>query len=611
MKITERLICTILPALLVLGACSSQQDRAAVEKRNQNSRHIETQQQRVDEIAAIREREPATNEIGETDQPSRDDSSELVMTNRKRVEQLQEIPAGAMASKVGQPRSAEAFAAGMADSALGYYAPPRVHARLEPVDRENYANIDSNPVHLVAEQPVSTFSIDVDTGSYANVRRFLNNGQMPPHDAVRVEELINYFAYNYQVPQRTDRPFSINTEIANTPWNEDTYLLQVGLKGFEVAAEARPAANLVFLIDVSGSMQSNDKLPLLKNAFRLLTRQLDERDSVAMVVYAGSSGVVLEPTPGNERRRIMRALDQLQAGGRTNGAAGIRDAYALAEEAFVENGINRVVLATDGDFNVGTVNFESLVDLVQNRRKTGISLTTLGFGTGNYNDHLMEQLADEGNGNYAYIDSLNEARKVLVEELSSTLNTIAKDVKIQIEFNPAVVAEYRLIGYENRILNREDFNNDRIDAGEIGAGHTVTALYEISLVGGEGNRVDQLRYASKTRRSDTARGRELAFVRLRYKEPDGDVSELLQQPVHRKDIVAMTESSNELRFAGAVAAFGQLLRGGDYLEQFAFADVRDLAAGSKGKDDYGYRREFISLVDLATSLAEPDRVAQR
>ena len=474
----------------------------------------------------------------------------------------------------------------------------------EPLDRENYAHLEGNPVRLVSEQPVSTFSIDVDTGSYANVRRFLNAGSLPPQDAVRVEELINYFSYDYEVPDSTGTPFSINTEVAATPWNQDTLLLQVGLKGYEVEAAQRPAANLVFLIDVSGSMQSPDKLPLLKNAFRLLTKQLMAEDSISLVVYAGASGVVLEPTAGNDKARIMNALEQLSAGGSTNGAAGIRQAYAMAEQAFIEGGINRVILATDGDFNVGTVNFEALIDMVQQRRSQGIALTTLGFGTGNYNDHLMEQLADEGNGNYAYIDGLREARKVLVEELSSTLQIIAKDVKIQIEFNPAVVAEYRLIGYENRILNREDFNNDKIDAGEIGAGHTVTALYELSLVDGAGRLVDPLRYGKVSADTEnTQRADELAFVRLRYKAPDGDASKLIERPVNVRDIEPADESGAELRFAGAVAAFGQILRGGDYLGDYGYADIRDLAAGARGDDRYGYRAEFIALVDLADTLA--------
>ena len=483
----------------------------------------------------------------------------------------------------------------------------------EPANRENYAHYDSNPVKVVTENPVSTFSIDVDTGAYANIRRMLNNGQLPPQDAVRVEELVNYFSYDYDTPRNESEPFSINMEIAPTPWNSDTHLLQVGLKGYEVAAAERPAANLVFLVDVSGSMQDQNKLPLLKNAFRMLTKQLTANDTIALVVYAGSTGIILEPTAGNKKATIMSALDQLAAGGSTNGAAGIDLAYQMAEQAFIKEGINRVILATDGDFNVGTVNFEALVDMVELRRKSGISLTTLGFGSGNYNDQLMEQLADEGNGNYAYIDSLNEARKVLVEELSSTLQTIAKDVKIQIEFNPDVVAEYRLIGYENRMLRREDFNNDKIDAGEIGAGHTVTALYEISLVGSAGQRVDPLRYGQQNDAGKNQADSELAFVRLRYKAPNGDTSKLIEQPLRLSDIVKFANASSELQFAAAVAAFGQQLRGGDYLEDFGFDDIRNLANQSRGADTHGYRGEFVSLVNLADSLAEqqPDKLAAR
>jgi len=340
------------------------------------------------------------------------------------------------------------------------------------VDRENYAAIDSNPIKRVVEEPVSTFSIDVDTGSYSNVRRMLNNGRLPPQDAVRVEEMINYFSYDYPLPEAGEAPFSVQVEQAVTPWNENTRLLQIGLQGYRPDPDSIPASNLVFLLDVSGSMNAPDKLPLLVNSMKMLTRELDEDDRVAVVVYAGASGVVLESTPGSEHATIAAALDRLSAGGSTNGGAGIELAYAQARQGFIEGGVNRVILATDGDFNVGTVNFDSLVDLVERQRESGIALTTLGFGRGNYNDHLMEQLADAGNGNHAYIDTLNEARKVLVDELTSTLLMIAQDVKIQIEFNPAVVAEYRLIGYENRMLEREDFNNDRVDAGDIGAGHT-------------------------------------------------------------------------------------------------------------------------------------------
>jgi len=584
----HKLWLTLATMLVTLMACSTQTETPATPTGALKSSETKQNGEQAAPIAADAEIQ----------------MEEITITARKRSESLQEAPL-ALSSR----RMVESF-----DMAAGS-AHQLNHLRMpsEPVNRENYAHVDANPIQLVDENPVSTFSIDVDTGAYANVRRMLNEGYLPPQDAVRVEEMINYFSYDYPAPPDAQTPFSINMEIATTPWNPNTHLLQVGLKGFEVEAAERPAANLVFLVDVSGSMQDADKLPLLKNAFRLLTKQLDSRDSVALVVYAGATGIVLQPTAGDQKATILSALDQLTAGGRTNGAAGINLAYQMAEQAFVESGINRVILATDGDFNVGTVNFEALIDMVEERRKNGISLTTLGFGTGNYNDHLMEQLADEGNGNYAYIDGINEARKVLVEELSSTLQTIAKDVKIQIEFNPSVVAEYRLIGYENRMLRREDFNNDRIDAGEIGAGHTVTALYEISLVGSKGQRVDALRYGQMENMGSKSASNELAFVRLRYKQPDGDTSKLIEQALRRDEIVELDAASDELQFSAAVAAFGQQLRGGEYLEDFDYSDIRELALKGRAADRFGYRGEFISLVNLADSLAaaNPDRVAAR
>ena len=471
----------------------------------------------------------------------------------------------------------------------------------EKLDRENYAHFDDNPVKRVAEHPVSTFSIDVDTGSYANIRRLLNAGRLPRRDAVRSEELINYFSYHYPLPSDLSTPFAVYREIAPTPWNRNTYLLHIGIKGYDVAREKLPAANLVFLVDVSGSMNSPDKLGLLKSSLKLLTRRLTEKDRVSLVVYAGASGVVLEPTPGDQKGKIIAALDQLTAGGSTNGASGIRLAYAMAEQAFIPGGINRVLLATDGDFNVGTVNIEQLKNLVEEKRKSGIALTTLGFGTGNYNDRLMEQIADVGNGNYAYIDTLNEAQKVLVDELSSTMLTIAKDVKIQIEFNPALVAEYRLLGYENRLLKREDFNNDKIDAGEIGAGHTVTAIYEIALAGGHGQRTEPLRYRSE--QNHAGHGNEIAFLRLRYKAPDGDTSKLLEWAINKSEIrPQLAGATADFRFAAAVAGFGQLLRGGKYTGDFGFDQAAQLARNARGQDPFGYRGEFLSLVNLAGSL---------
>ena len=489
----------------------------------------------------------------------------------------------------------------MKESAISYInrysaASPLHHIRApgEPVNRENYAHFDDNGIRLTAESPVSTFSIDVDTGSYSNVRRLLNNGQLPQQDAVRVEELVNYFTYDYPVPASRETPFALTTEIAPTPWNADTHLLHIGIKGYDSPRQSLPASNLVFLVDVSGSMKSADKLGLLKTALKLLSKQMRTEDRVAIVVYAGASGVALEPVAGNETAKINQALDNLSAGGSTNGAAGIRTAYQLAEQSFIKDGINRVILATDGDFNVGTVDFEALQDLVEQKRRSGISLTTLGFGTGNYNDHLMEQLADAGNGNYAYIDTLNEAQKVLVDEMSSTLHTIAGDVKIQVEFNPAVVAEYRLIGYENRALNREDFNNDKVDAGEIGAGHTVTALYEISLV--------PLRYVPAPN-VDTRHQDEIALLRLRYKQPSSSTSKLIEHPLLVSNINStLQQTSDRFRFAASVAGFGQLLRGGRYTADYDYDDVLELARNARGKDAFGYRGEFLSLVNLAKSL---------
>ncbi|NOQ89454.1 MAG: DUF3520 domain-containing protein [Gammaproteobacteria bacterium] len=478
----------------------------------------------------------------------------------------------------------------------------------EPLDRENYKHFDDNQIKRVAESPVSTFSIDVDTGAYSNVRRMVNAGNLPREDLVRVEELINYFSYAYDKPENSDMPFSVTTEMAVTPWNPGSRLLHIGIKGFDSSETELPASNLVFLIDVSGSMNSPDKLGLLKSALKLLSKNLRDEDRLSIVVYAGASGVVLEPVAGNQTAKITQALDSLSAGGSTNGAAGIKSAYLLAEQEFIKGGINRVILATDGDFNVGTVNFEALKDLIEEKRKTGISLTTLGFGTGNYNDHLMEQLADAGNGNYAYIDTLNEAQKVLVDEVSSTLNTIAKDVKIQLEFNPAVVSEYRLIGYENRTLNREDFNNDKIDAGEIGAGHTVTALYEVTLTDSKSKAIDPLRYTSDKARK-TTHSNELAYLRIRYKEPTASNSKLIEQVIKTSDIEThLAKTSDRYRFAASVAGYGQLLRGGKYTQDFNYDDVLELARKARGNDNFGYRGEFISLVNLTRSLSSQAKV---
>jgi len=476
-----------------------------------------------------------------------------------------------------------------------------------PTAGERYSDLDEAGIFTVTDAPVSTFSIDVDTGAYSNVRRMLNAGYLPPEDAVRIEELINYFDYAYDAAPDSSHPFSINTAVTRTPWNENTYLLQVGLKGFEPPVAERPAANLVFLVDVSGSMDSQDKLPLVKSSLRLLVKELGADDTVALVTYAGTSGIVLEPTSGADKSTILAAIDNLGAGGSTNGAGGIVDAYALAEQAMIEGGANRVILATDGDFNVGVVNQQQLEELIEAKRKSGIALTTLGVGDGNYNEPVLEQLADLGNGNYAYLDTLREAQKVLVKEMGSTLFTIAKDVKIQIEFNPEIVAEYRLIGYENRLLEREDFNNDRIDAGEIGAGHTVTALYEITLVGSDGRMVDPLHFDQDETSADSDEGpnlsQDFAFLRLRYKLPEEQTSRLIEQTLPGTMLAGVDDPDADIARAAAVAAFGQLLRGGNHAGTFEYEDVIELAQSIEDREG-GDWDEFIDLVQLAEALQQ-------
>lgn len=501
------------------------------------------------------------------------------------------------------PRPAFAYRQALKNVLLDSSAPARVAPVSGPANRERYGHSDDNPLKRVAEHPVSTFSIDVDTGAYANVRRMLMQGRLPPADAVRAEELVNYFGYQDAPPDNGAELFRVNLEMGPTPWNSRTRLLRVALKARDIDHQELAPANLVFLVDVSGSMRTPDKLPLLKRSLQLLTRQLDAADRVSIVVYAGASGVVLEPTPADQSVKIAQALEALQAGGSTNGAEGIELAYAKAREAFIEGGINRVILATDGDFNVGTVDHQALLDLVRLQRESGIGLTTLGFGSGNYNDRLMEQLADTGNGNHAYIDSLLEARKVLVEQLGGTLQTVASDVKIQVEFNPARVSEYRLIGYENRLLRREDFNNDRVDAGEIGAGHSVVALYEVALKGEGGERLEPLRYADKGREQAEPRGGELAYVRLRFKKPGEQASQVMAHPLYLAEAREhLRQTSDDFRFAAAVAAFAQRLRGGVYLEGFDYDQILALARDSRGADPLGHRGDFLRVAGLAQSL---------
>jgi Ca-activated chloride channel family protein len=462
-------------------------------------------------------------------------------------------------------------------------------------NRDRFTDITSNPVKQVATDPLSTFSLDVDTASYSFVRRSLMENVLPQKDAVRVEEMVNYFPYDYAGPADRAEPFKANVSLMPTPWNADTKLMRIGVRGFSLEGQAKPHANLVFLIDTSGSMEEPDKLPLLLNSFRLLLDTLAPDDTVAIVTYAGSAGTVLEPTKASDKAKILAALDGLSAGGSTAGAEGIRQAYNLAERNFDKTGVNRVILATDGDFNVGISDPRELQDFVERKRQSGVYLSVLGFGEGNYNDQLMQTLAQNGNGNAAYIDSLSEARKVLVDEASSTLFPIANDVKIQVEFNPAAVSEYRLIGYETRLLNKDDFNNDHVDAGDVGAGATVTALYEVTPKGSKGQLVDPLRYGT-AEQAGTPAG-EYAFVKIRYKLPGEDKSRLITEPVTAAD----EKPDGEASFAAAVAAFGQLLRGGEFTRTFSYDDVIALATASKGPDAFGYRAEFINLVRLAKS----------
>lgn len=473
---------------------------------------------------------------------------------------------------------------------------------------EQYNRIYENPFYEVGKTPLSTFSIDVDTASYSNTRRFLQSNQLPPPDAVRIEELINYFPTNDEGPGDA-HPFAVRTETGPCPWAPTHQIVRVNLKGRPIAKQNVPPRNLVWLIDVSGSMQDPNKLPLLKNAFSLLVNELRPEDKVSLVVYAGAAGLVLPPTSGAQKQTILDALNRLEAGGSTAGGAGIELAYKVAQENFNANGINRVILATDGDFNVGSSSTGDLTRLIEEKRKTGVFLSTLGFGMGNYKDTNMEALADKGNGNYAYIDTISEARKVLVEEAGATLVTIAKDVKIQIEFNPQHVGAYRLIGYENRVLQDRDFNDDTKDAGEIGAGHTVTALYEIvprSAMNGEGGSVDPLKYQQPAKSSAASDSVELMNIKLRYKQPTSDTSTLIEVPA-RKVERTLDKTSNDYRFSLAVASFGMLLRKSEHKGTASYEMVRSLAESGRGEDKEGYRAEFIRLVDTAASLSNLQR----
>src|SRR5579871_1266311 len=476
---------------------------------------------------------------------------------------------------------------------------------------EEYDNIIENRFLTVMDNPLSTFSIDVDGASYSNVRRFLQMGQMPPLGAVRIEEFINYFHYDYPQPKGED-PFSINTEISSCPWNAKHRLVTIGLQGKKIPVENLPPSNLVFLIDVSGSMLEPDKLPLVQSSMKLLVDQLREKDKVAIVVYAGNAGLVLPSTPGTEKQKIKDAIDALEAGGSTAGGAGIELAYKIAKENFVKDGNNRVILCTDGDFNVGPSSASDLENLIEEKRKTGVFLTVLGYGKGNYSDSRMQKLANIGNGNHSYIDNYNEARKVLVSEFGGTLFTIAKDVKLQVEFNPSKVQAYRLIGYENRLLNKEDFNNDVKDAGDLGSGHTVTALYEIIPAGVKNDfeeKVDSLKYQKPTKLTVNASSPEIMTIKFRYKKPDADVSKLIEHPVIDENI-DINKTSLNFRFASAVAEFGMLLRNSEFKQQSTYDNAWRLAKNALGKDEEGYRSEFLKLLQNAESIARTGTIEE-
>jgi Ca-activated chloride channel family protein len=467
---------------------------------------------------------------------------------------------------------------------------------------EGFAAVAENGFKNVKNNPLSTFSIDVDNASYSNIRRFINSGSLPPADAVRIEEMINYFKYNYPEPNGV-HPFSVYTELAICPWNRNHTLLQVGLRGKSIDKSSLPPSNLVFLIDVSGSMDDPNKLPLLKSAFGLLVNELRAQDHVAIVVYAGAAGLVLESTPGNRKGVIMSAIDNLEAGGSTAGGEGLKLAYKEAQKNFVKGGNNRIILATDGDFNVGESSNGGMERLVEEKREQGVFITVLGFGMGNYKDDKMELIADKGNGNYAYIDNLQEARKVLVREFGGTLFTIAKDVKFQLEFNPSMVESYRLIGYENRLLNDEDFNNDTKDAGEMGSGHMVTALYEI-VPNGSGERlpsIDPLKYQSPKFNREENYSDELLTIKVRYKKPDGNTSMLLEKPV-KSTADDIDEASENLRFAAAVAEFGMILRESEFKGSSSLESAAKMAKSARGEDEDGYRSEFVRLIETVKSM---------
>ncbi|HRH92294.1 MAG TPA: VWA domain-containing protein [Agitococcus sp.] len=554
----------------------------------------------------------STTEIKEEDSAFADqfsapiqEAANLAQTNTAQasVKPIERMQAAKMMSK---ERVASSYAVGAAMASAPVvmsdsFAMPRE-------ERDKFEHFKDNPIKQVATDPVSTFSLDVDTGSYALVRQFVKQGRLPASDSVRTEELINYFNYDYP-KTKGEHPFAVNTELTTAPWQPDHYLLRIGVQAQDSHAEQMPAANLVFLVDVSGSMDEPNKLPLVISSLQMLTQQLRPQDKVSLVVYAGRTEVVLEPT--SNKADIVAALARLQAGGSTAGASALELAYKMARKGYIKGGVNRILLATDGDFNVGVTSHEQIKDMVKRERETGVTLSTLGFGQGNFNDAMMEQIADVGNGNYSYIDSVSEARKVLVDELSSTFNTVAKDVKVQIEFNPQQVSEYRLIGYENRQLNREDFNNDKVDAGDVGAGKSVTAIYEITPKGAASS-VDPLRYQNEKQASASKVVPEFAFLKIRYKQPHATSSTLLTQPLMLpKSITPFTSATNDHRFATAVAGFGQLLRQSSNMGNLSYTQVSQIAQQAKGVDKMGTRAEFIQLVQNVQALSQkPEAQAQ-
>jgi len=585
-----------------LERSEAQKPAPADELAKKKDQDVETENRSVDlglsaQVEAPKQEPKAVAEVDATVAPSTTAESEA----------MADAAAGRAAPIVGGNRTRDVVASGtklMANEAAPLAAPAPGDVMFQQEEnRDRFAEFKTNPVRSAVEDPVSTFSIDVDTASYAFARRSLKQGFLPQADTVRVEEMINYFPYDWKGPDEASTPFNSTVTVMPTPWNENTRLMHVAIKGYDVLPATQPKANLVFLLDVSGSMNEPDKLPLLQSAFRLLVNKLNPEDTVSIVTYAGNAGTVLMPTKVSERAKILSAIDNLMPGGSTAGEAGIKEAYKLAEQSFVKDGVNRVMLATDGDFNVGQTDDDDLKRLIEEKRKTGVFLSVFGFGRGNLNDQMMQTIAQNGNGTAAYIDTLAEAEKVLVEDSSSTLFTIAKDVKIQVEFNAAKVSEYRLIGYETRALNREDFNNDRVDAGEIGSGHSVTAIYEITPKGAP-QMIDDLRYGqASTDNGGVANPDEYAFVKIRYKLPTEDTSKLITTPVTEANAVASFDAASEdQRFSIAVAAFGQKLRHEDATAGFDWAKIMEIASAARGTDPFGYRAEFLSLARLASAL---------